>query len=279
MPSKSSVKPSAYPTTPFHIIRTVALLSSVVVGIILAVFIYHLRKDGYKFPYSFLVLLITALLSIFNAVLTTVIHCSCSLSTRLSITLNTILVLLWAISLGLLSWSMANTILTTCTPQYWGNATGMNVCRTYKALFSFTVSGLAAYIAHLWLDAVVRRRQNRLGTYGPMGSDEPGLLAGDLYADVKLADRRSESVSAPVHAYESVPPTGSGALHVPPHPPAYTQTLESDHAGEAQQYYEDAPARSQRGAPRVRFSAYDRQGYHAYQAPAEQTSYDPAMYR
>lgn len=50
-----SVKPSAYPPLPFHLIRFLISLSSLVVGVILAVFTYHLHADGYKLPYSFLV--------------------------------------------------------------------------------------------------------------------------------------------------------------------------------------------------------------------------------
>ena len=50
-----SVKPSAYPPVPFHLIRFLISLSSLVVGVILAVFTYHLHADGYKLPYSFLV--------------------------------------------------------------------------------------------------------------------------------------------------------------------------------------------------------------------------------
>lgn len=55
MRSKASVKPSAYPAIPFHGIRFIAFLSSIVVGIILAVFIYHLHADGYKLPFAFLI--------------------------------------------------------------------------------------------------------------------------------------------------------------------------------------------------------------------------------
>lgn len=54
MRSRASVKPSDYPALPFHGIRFVAVLSSIVVAIILAVFIYHLHADGYKLPFAFL---------------------------------------------------------------------------------------------------------------------------------------------------------------------------------------------------------------------------------
>jgi hypothetical protein len=50
-----SVKPSAYPALPFHAIRFLIFLSSAVVAIILAVFIYHLHADGYKLPFAFLI--------------------------------------------------------------------------------------------------------------------------------------------------------------------------------------------------------------------------------
>lgn len=55
MRSKASVKPSLYPPIPFHVIRTIALLSTLIVGIILAVFIYHLHQSNHKLPWVFLV--------------------------------------------------------------------------------------------------------------------------------------------------------------------------------------------------------------------------------
>lgn len=51
----ASVKPSAYPPLPFYLIRSFVFISALVVGVILAVFIYHLHADGFKLPYSFLV--------------------------------------------------------------------------------------------------------------------------------------------------------------------------------------------------------------------------------
>ncbi|KAJ5164329.1 uncharacterized protein N7500_006159 [Penicillium coprophilum] len=270
-----SVKPSAYPPLPFHLIRFLIFLSSIVVGVILAVFTYHLHADGFKLPYSFLVLFVSAGLSLLNILLTSVIHCSCGLSTKLSISVNILLTILWALSLGLLSWSVASTITTTCTTTHWGNSTGIAVCRSYKALFTFTVTGLVSYIAAVWLDVVVRRRQTRLGVYDPMGS-HPGLDDSGAF-DVKMDDRHSESTPA-LHDYDNVPPAMSGAYgqghtHVPP---VYERNLEYAHAGDAQDYYDSAPGMSHRGAPRVRFSAYEQDGH---QRPAEHTGYDPAMYR
>ncbi|KAK4860858.1 hypothetical protein LT330_004589 [Penicillium expansum] len=282
-----SVKPSAYPPLPFHLIRFLIFLSSIVVGVILAVFTYHLHADGYKLPYSFLVLFVSSGLSLLNLLLTSVIHCSCGLSTKLSISLNILLTILWALSLGLLSWSLSSTITTSCTTTYWGNSTGIAVCRSYKALFTFNIIGLVSYIAAVWLDVIVRRRQTRLGTYDPMGS-HPGLDDSGAF-DVKMDDRLSESTPA-LHDYDNVPPAMSGAhnqgygqghgqensqAHAQG-PPVYEQNLEHAHTGEAQNYYDTAPGMSHRGAPRVRFSPHDQDGQ---QRPAENTGYDPAMYR
>ena len=51
----ASVRPSVYPPVPFHVIRAFTLFSCIIVGVILAVFIYHLHQEGYKLPWVFLV--------------------------------------------------------------------------------------------------------------------------------------------------------------------------------------------------------------------------------
>ncbi|KAF3388522.1 hypothetical protein F1880_003699 [Penicillium rolfsii] len=176
MRSRASVKPSDYPALPFHGIRVVTVLASIVVAIILAVFIYHLHADGYKLPFAFLVpasyfqLLITSLLTLLTTLLTSFFNCACGLSTKLSLFLNIFHLILWLLSLALLSYSMSGTILTKCTTEYWATSTALTVCRTYKALFACTILGAVSYIAAIWLDVVVRRRQTRLGEYNPMGS-------------------------------------------------------------------------------------------------------------
>ncbi|KAF4240413.1 hypothetical protein CNMCM8980_001306 [Aspergillus fumigatiaffinis] len=290
-----SVKPSLYPPVPFHTIRAISLLSSVIVGIILAVFISHLKSGGYKLPWAFLLLLVSAFLSILNYIFTSLTHCCYGLSPRLSLLSNTILLILWLISLGLLSWSMSHTILTTCNATYWATSTGITVCRTYKALFTFTCTSTFAVIAAVALDIIIHKRQTRLGEYDPMTSNP----------DIKLHERNnsameSTNVSVP-HDDERHPLQDQHQLHESPYadrhgisdipgpdyanhpayrvpPPVYglNASAEHYHAGEAQEFSETAPARSQWGGPRVRFSSVGRPGY-GY--PAEQTAYDPGAYR
>lgn len=57
----TSVKPSLYPPLPFHLIRVIALLSSLIVGVIIAVFLVQLHKGGYKLPWAFLIVSIPIL--------------------------------------------------------------------------------------------------------------------------------------------------------------------------------------------------------------------------
>ncbi|THC90600.1 hypothetical protein EYZ11_009932 [Aspergillus tanneri] len=293
-----SVKPSAYPPVPFHIIRGLNLLSALVVASILAVFISNLSKDHYKLPWAFLVLLISSLLSLINFVLTTITHCCYGLSPLLSATTHSILLLLWLISLGLMSWSMSHTILTTCNATYWGTSTGINVCRLYKALFSFTVLSVASHLFGLTLDVIVRRRQTRLGTYDPMASSthlnnykmhdrSSSVMSGSVgpygpyvpEEDQHPLFRRHQHQPSEDEYYNNIPDptmsnTNTNTQRMPPPVYGANSSLEHYHVDDAQEYSDTAPALSQRRTPRVRFS-----GYGGYNHPAEQTDYDPAAYR
>jgi hypothetical protein len=171
-----------------------------------------------------------------------------------------------------MSWSMAGSITTSCTTTTWGNAAGITVCRSYKAVFTFTVTGLASSIAAVWLDVIVRRRQSRFGNYGAMGS-QPGMDDSGAF-DVKMDDRHSESTPA-LNDFHDMPPAVPGSYEQGP--PGYGRD-EYAHAGQSHGYYDGAPGMNHRGAPGDRFGPYD-QNQTGYQRPAEQTGYDPAMYR
>ncbi|PYH65582.1 uncharacterized protein BO88DRAFT_446038 [Aspergillus vadensis CBS 113365] len=290
MRSRASVKPSQYPPIPFHTIRLFGLISTFIVGIILAVFINQLHSNNYKLPWAFLILLIATVFSLLNYILTTLTHCCYGLSPRLNLVTNSIVLVLWLIALGLLSWSMAHTILTTCNTTYWGTSTGISVCRIYKALFTFTIVAATSHIAAAALDVIVYRRQTRLGQYDPMASST-------ALNDYKMHNRDSSIMSGgvgpyppdeadhPYYAnhphqeplYQHAPePLYHPSQRMPP-PPAYgAGSLEQHHADEAEEYSDAAPVQGRR-KPRVRFSAYG--GTAGYSQPTEQTSYDPAAYR
>lgn len=251
-------------------------------------------------------LIVAVVLSLIDYTLTTLIHCCCGLSPRLNLTTNSILLVIWLAALGVLCWSMSHTILTSCNATYWGNSSGISVCRIYKTFFSFTATAAASYIASVTLDAMVRKRQTRLGKYDPMASN----LLGDLKLEDRSASASGSLTSgghghpyAPGHgaagmppsytdddhasiagSYRNVIPDGSGNPYAPTPTHAHGRMnslgghghLEQYHAGEAQDFSDVAPARGAWGVPRVRFSAYDRSGY---AQPPEQTHYDPGAYR
>ena len=52
--SRTSRKPSPYPTLPFHLLKTSQLLAAFIVGAILSFFVDHLRDEGYGIPWTFL---------------------------------------------------------------------------------------------------------------------------------------------------------------------------------------------------------------------------------
>ncbi|KKK15840.1 hypothetical protein ARAM_004546 [Aspergillus rambellii] len=288
-----SVKPSDYPAFAFHTIRVFALLSAIIVAIILSVFIYNLHSANQKLPWAFLVLIITAFLAILNYTLTTITHCCYGLSPRLSLTTNSIVLLLWLASLVLLAWSMSHTILTACTTTYWATSTGISVCRVYKALFAFTILGTLTYLAAVALDIIVHQRHTRLGEYDPMavglaeykpgrhdrmssGGVGEGLGPEQQQQQQHLQEDRIPLVHHQRQVSEDVDaPYPRPLMHVPP-PPSYT-SANVDSSLEAQEEYSDtAPAWSQRRGPRMRFSAYNNP---SYDHSGEQTSYDPAGYR
>lgn len=99
---------------------------------------------------------------------TSALHCCHVLSPRLSLLFNVPLLVLWALSVSLLGWNMAGTLGHVCNRSNWGTSDGIMICRLYKALFSFTVTGFVSALAAAWLDAKVRRNQVRRGVYNQM---------------------------------------------------------------------------------------------------------------
>ncbi|KAL4932800.1 uncharacterized protein BDV17DRAFT_175838 [Aspergillus undulatus] len=287
---RKSVKPSEYPALPFHLIRFILLISSLLVAIVLAVFAYNLHSADQKFPWAFLVLIIAAFLSLLNLILTTTLHCCYGLSPRFSLITNSTVFVIWAVALILLAWSVSHTILTSCNATYWATSTGIRVCHTFKALFAFTIIGAAALIASIALDIIAYRRSTRLGEYDPMG------VEGHSLAEYKTTghDRNSSVMSASFpHPNEDHSPLVAGGRYEGagvPAPPAHYRgrseemdIAESSPLHQPPPYasnpalggYSDVPPPQQQAYARgARMSAYDNPyGY------GHQTSYDPLAYR
>ncbi|KAL2835251.1 hypothetical protein BDW59DRAFT_5604 [Aspergillus cavernicola] len=297
MRRNKSVKPSEYPILPFHLIRFLTFVSSLIVAIILSVFTYNLHSADHKLPWAFLVLIISAFLSLLNLTLTTTLHCCYGLSPRLSLITNSIIFVLWSISLVLLAWALSHTILTTCNATYWATSTGIAVCRIFKTLFTFNIIGVAALIASIALDIVAYRRQTRLGEYDPMA------VEGHSLAEYKTQHDRDSSVLSGSFPHPSAGPNAmdddrsplvaaAGAGRYNDH--GRTRSEEGDigelkpvhqpppyNSNTASGGYSDSPpeqAQYQHQHVGGRMNDYETPGY-GYGQHAQQTSYDPLVYR
>ncbi|KIX98347.1 uncharacterized protein Z520_05648 [Fonsecaea multimorphosa CBS 102226] len=176
-------RPQVYPRLSFHLIRAVAFVSASIVSGILIYFCMQLRHDGFKLPWTFIIVLASSLLSLLSLVLTSFLHTCFFLSPLFNLILNVTVFILWVVGYGLLTWNMYGTLGHSCSRANWASDDGMMICRIYKALYSFEVFGLLAQIALIVLDVRTRRAETKLGKYNQMGGP---LVRGG--ADVKLDD-------------------------------------------------------------------------------------------
>ncbi|KAH8705025.1 hypothetical protein BGW36DRAFT_421602 [Talaromyces proteolyticus] len=191
---------SSYSAGSFYFTRISLSISTLIVTGILVYFAVHLHSDGYKLPYALLILLITCFLTLLNLAFTGILFCRNSLHPVVSMIFNIIIFLLWALSLGVLGYSMKGTLATTCDASNWGTSTGIMVCRLYKTLFSFIVISLVVTFFHIILDIIARRDRHNMSRFGSMRRD--------YGEDIKLHERNESSVPALAtgHSLPPVPP-------------------------------------------------------------------------
>ncbi|CAF9902911.1 MAG: hypothetical protein ALECFALPRED_000066 [Alectoria fallacina] len=163
-----SKKPSPYPTLAFHLLRLGQLLSSIIVSSVLIFFIHHLRKENYYIPWTFILLLAVSILTVIALVTTSILHLTLTLNPKYNLLSNLSLLILWVLGLSLLSWNLGWTLGHRCTPVTWHNDSGIMVCRLYKALTAFTVTGLVSTLLALALDLRVHKYSTLLGSYNQM---------------------------------------------------------------------------------------------------------------
>ena len=75
---------------------------------------------------------------------------------------------LWIVSIALLSWNLTWTLGHRCIVTRWHNEAGVMVCRLYKALTAFAVTGTLSSMLALLLDLSVQRKGAQLGKYNQM---------------------------------------------------------------------------------------------------------------
>lgn len=146
--------------------------------------------------------------------------------------------------MGLLGWNMSGTLFHSCSISNWGNDTGIMICNIYKTLFAFVVIGSASCIANIVVDVIVRREQVRRGAYEKMEAQQQHahLRADSQQEDLKFA------------GMNDVGDIAMGPFRREGREPAYQDV--------------------QRRTPHQDYSMQQ----FGYNAPSEQTRYDPGSY-
>ncbi|KAK5321261.1 hypothetical protein LTR93_006504 [Exophiala xenobiotica] len=214
MPSTTKMRsrPQVYPRLAFHIIRAIAFISAAIVAGILTYFCIQLNHDGFKLPWTFVLILLATLLSLLALLVTTLVYSCAFLNPLVNLFSNVLILLVWTVGLALLTYNMYGALGHSCSRSNWANDDGMMVCRTYKALYSFGVFGWLAQIALIVLDIRSRRRQTALGRYNKMDLSEAATTTN---RDVKLdnlnnnLDDRNSPTSSSLHSHSQTYPYSS----------------------------------------------------------------------
>ncbi|KAI9890487.1 MAG: hypothetical protein M1814_003971 [Vezdaea aestivalis] len=176
--AKISKQPSHYPVLPFYALRFFQGSSALIALIIVIYFVLSLTKDNFGIPWSLLILLLASFLTLLSLVTTNVLHCCRTLKVAFNLTLNIVLFIIWVVAFGIFAWATNGTINAACTTEYWGNDTGVGVCRLYKAVFSLAIICGISTLLCIVLDIVVQRRQHSLGAYEPTPDVKLGEFTG-----------------------------------------------------------------------------------------------------
>ncbi|MCJ1404472.1 hypothetical protein MMC11_007698 [Xylographa trunciseda] len=163
-----SKQPSPYPSLVFHGLRIGQVLSSIIVTSILGFFIHHLSIELYYVPWTFILLLVVSVLTLASFIVTSVLHHQRTLKPRTNALLNGFLSVLWMLGFALLAWNLSGLLSHKCTIENWSSELGVMVCRIYKALMSFTITGMITTLCALILDIHTHRSASHLGAYDSM---------------------------------------------------------------------------------------------------------------
>ncbi|KAF2177222.1 hypothetical protein K469DRAFT_644711, partial [Zopfia rhizophila CBS 207.26] len=148
-------QPTAYPKGLFHTVRAFQLLAAMIVAGEMFYFVYQLKHGGHRVPWMFFFLHGAALFTLIALMITGFLHCRHRLPAVLNGGTNIVASALWVGGFGLLADAMKETILDACTPVWWGNDTGITICRLYKLLFAASLLGTVSTITASILDVVV----------------------------------------------------------------------------------------------------------------------------
>ena len=96
-------------------------------------------------PLCAIQLLGVSLFTLLTQTVTIVFYFCRALNPTVNLVINAALSVFWATGFGLLAWAMSGTLVHRCNIANWGNDAGIMVCRLYKALFTFALTGLYVF--------------------------------------------------------------------------------------------------------------------------------------
>jgi len=184
-------KPSPYSPIAFHGVRAMLFISAAIVSGILSWFFYQLKHDGFKLPWTFLVMMAPAYGTVLVIIITYAFYFWVFLSPIWNMILNVPIIIFWIAGMALFTYDMYGALGHACSTSSWANNDGVTVCNTYKALYSFLIIGLLCHLASLVVDIRARRAQTALGKYTNMAGTSDDKL------DALSFDRHSSTGEVP----------------------------------------------------------------------------------
>ncbi|KAL8941511.1 MAG: hypothetical protein Q9216_002193 [Gyalolechia sp. 2 TL-2023] len=160
--SRTIRNPSPYIPLPFHLLRLGQLISALIVTGVVSYFVHFLLLEHYQLPWTFIFvsnpssspslqdgmcspppqLLTASVLTIFALIVSGALCHFRTLPPKYNLTNNAALSVLWILGLSFLTWNTGWTLGHRCLIDNWKTEAGIMVCRLYKACTAFTVTGL-----------------------------------------------------------------------------------------------------------------------------------------
>lgn len=152
--------PTPWPNPAYYLLRFFQFLASIGIIGILSYFMYYLIKSRLRVPPEFIIQYVASLLALLNIVTTTVAKCCGALNPKFAVVFDFLILACLAVAFGLLNNAMHGLVRHDCTNGQWGvtGQGGVRICRMYKGVWAFCVTGLVTYLLSIVVDGIVIRR-------------------------------------------------------------------------------------------------------------------------
>lgn len=186
--------------------------------------------------------LAASLLSLVTLIITSFFYCCSFLSPLFNLIINSTVLLVQLVGLGLLTYNIFGTLGHSCSRSNWASDKGVTICQIYKAFYSFAIFALLAQIALIVLDVRSRREQTRLGKYGNIEESNSRDVkldrlngSGTTHSHQLSHARSVDQVPYGVQDYRDQQPTRPVAYQPPSYAPPEPRVRMDDFGGYSHQ--------------------------------------------